>query len=274
MKISAFTFDKTNLEFASRWYVRISLYGNLYSRSFVKIQVAQAINCCHKKRWIQYIQQYKRSLSINANSADTLAALQCFTSTVAVWKRELWLLLTLAWWSWGTMTQYNDSTGPAAGEEINVGGDRFPQEQDRKKCQCVWWLVYVYVQYINVYASKTEGVSGQWGPVHSVPRVGVLGWLRPMVLHNQPAKSTSSTSDLLMNVWLWKKTKRKTIVVFYCLPSLTQKLNKPAIKLSHRYMKMKFRYPPSTSSDLPFQLGFWSNCRHKWHQKGYWQVRL
>lgn len=43
-------------------------------------------------------------------------------------------------------------------------------------------------------------VSEQWGLPHSVLRVGVLGWLRPMVLHNQPAKSTSSTSDRLINV--------------------------------------------------------------------------
>lgn len=35
---------------------------------------------------------------------------------------------------------------------------------------------------------------------HSATRVGVLGWFRPMVLHNQPAKSTPSTSERLMKV--------------------------------------------------------------------------
>lgn len=39
------------------------------------------------------------------------------------------------------------------------------------------------------------------GGHHSVLRVGVLGCFRPIVLHSQPAKSTSSTSDRLMNVW-------------------------------------------------------------------------
>lgn len=33
---------------------------------------------------------------VKANLADTLAALQCFTSSVAVWKNELWLLSTLS----------------------------------------------------------------------------------------------------------------------------------------------------------------------------------
>ena len=64
-----------------------------------------------------------------------------------------------------------------------------------------------------MYASKTQRcvrAVGRGGPVHSVLRVGVLGWLSSMVLHNQPAKSTSSTSDLLMNVWLWKTNKEKT----------------------------------------------------------------
>lgn len=48
---------------------------------------------------------------------------------------------------------------------------------------------------------------GSGGPHHSVLRVGVLGCFRPIVLHSQPAKSTSSTSDRLINVWFWKKTR-------------------------------------------------------------------
>lgn len=35
---------------------------------------------------------------------------------------------------------------------------------------------------------------------HTAVRVGVLGWSRRSVLHSQPAKSTSSTSDRLMKV--------------------------------------------------------------------------
>lgn len=37
--------------------------------------------------------------------------------------------------------------------------------------------------------------------VQSAIRVGVLGCFSPMVLQSQPAKSTSSTSDRLINVW-------------------------------------------------------------------------
>ena len=41
--------------------------------------------------------------------------------------------------------------------------------------------------------------------VQSAARVGVLGWFSPMVLQSQPAKSTSSTSDRLIYVWLCKQ---------------------------------------------------------------------
>lgn len=39
---------------------------------------------------------------------------------------------------------------------------------------------------------------------HTAVRVGVLGWFRRSVLHNQPAKSTSSPSDRLMKAWFCK----------------------------------------------------------------------
>lgn len=52
-----------------------------------------------------------------------------------------------------------------------------------------------------------DGVCG-WTGVHSEVRVGVLGWFRLMVLHNQPAKSTSSTSARLINVWPCNSTRR------------------------------------------------------------------
>lgn len=48
---------------------------------------------------------------------------------------------------------------------------------------------------------RLGGGGGGGGGHHSVLRVGVLGCFRPIVLHSQPAKSTSSTSDRLMNVW-------------------------------------------------------------------------
>lgn len=35
---------------------------------------------------------------------------------------------------------------------------------------------------------------------HTAARVGVLGWFNLSVLHSQPAKSTSSTSERLMKV--------------------------------------------------------------------------
>lgn len=62
----------------------------------------------------------------------------------------------------------------------------------KKKCQCLRWLV-------EVLSAVYDWAVG--GPHHSVLRVGVLGCFRPIVLHSQPAKSTSSTSDRLMNVW-------------------------------------------------------------------------
>lgn len=101
--------------------------------------------------------------------------------------------------------QYNDSKGPAAGEEINGGrgGEAktfLPKSKMEKVPMCVMACVCVCAVYLCVCKQDPEVVLGQWGPVYSVPRVGVLGWLRPMVLHNQPAKSTSSTSDRLMNV--------------------------------------------------------------------------
>lgn len=40
----------------------------------------------------------------------------------------------------------------------------------------------------------------------SVVRVGVLGWFSSIVLQSHPAKSTSSASDRLINVWFWKST--------------------------------------------------------------------
>lgn len=52
-------------------------------------------------------------------------------------------------------------------------------------------------------AGGTAGRSPA-GPHHTAARVGVLGWFSRSVLHNQPAKSTSSTSDRLMKVWLCK----------------------------------------------------------------------
>lgn len=82
----------------------------------------------------------------------------------------------------------------------------YTQDQDKKSAN-VWWLVYML-------SAVFLCMPAQWEPLHSVLRVGVLGWLRPIVLHNQPAKSTSSTSDRLMNVWFWKKTKAR--LMFRC----------------------------------------------------------
>lgn len=48
--------------------------------------------------------------------------------------------------------------------------------------------------------SSPAACSGPPPSSHSVTRVGVLGWFRVIVLHSQPAKSTPSTSDRLMNV--------------------------------------------------------------------------
>lgn len=98
--------------------------------------------------------------------------------------------------------QCNDSTGPAAGEEINEGEAKtvLPKSKMKKVPRCVMAYVCVCAVYLCVCKQAPEVCQGSGGPVHSVPRVGVLGWLRPMVLHNQPAKSTSSTSDRLMNV--------------------------------------------------------------------------
>lgn len=64
-----------------------------------------------------------------------------------------------------------------------------------------------------------NGVRG-WTGVQSEVRVGVLGWFRPMVLHNQPAKSTSSTSARLINVWpcnsKWRRKWETHYYIFKC----------------------------------------------------------
>lgn len=56
---------------------------------------------------------------------------------------------------------------------------------------------------VNVRLNRDEHEHGKEaagrGRAHTPAAcVGVLGWLRPMVVHSQPAKSTSSASDLLM----------------------------------------------------------------------------
>lgn len=113
----------------------------------------------------------------------------------------------------------------AAGEQINLTGKKISREDfffcclffnpsaNEEKCQCVWWLVYV------LNAVYFLCVPGQWGLLHSVLRVGVLGWLRPMVLHNQPAKSTSSTSDRLMNVWFCERVEERATVCIGSSPA-------------------------------------------------------
>lgn len=75
-----------------------------------------------------------------------------------------------------------------------------PKSKMKKVPMCVMACERVKCCVFMCMQARPGGMPGQWGPPHSVPRVGVLGWLRPIVLHNQPAKSTSSTSDRLMNV--------------------------------------------------------------------------
>lgn len=64
--------------------------------------------------------------------------------SVALWKHKL--LSSVAWWSCGLTEQW---TGPAGGEQINDSGGQdlffsFLNPGGRwKKCQCLWWLVYV-----------------------------------------------------------------------------------------------------------------------------------
>lgn len=146
-------------------------------------------------------------MSINANSANTQGALYILFSCVK--KRVVATLDTgmVKLWPLSTMTQKNQLQWLNRRNKWRGGGLKpFYPRARWKKCQYVWWLVYVYVQY--AYASKTQRcVSAVKEPFHSVLRVGVLGCLSPMVLHNQPAKSTSSTSDRLMNVWLCLKNK-------------------------------------------------------------------
>lgn len=60
--------------------------------------------------------------------------------------------------------------------------------------------VWFYAAASPSFLMYTHTVHMRGLHVHSAVRVGVLGWLSPMVLQSQPAKSTSSTSDRLMNV--------------------------------------------------------------------------
>lgn len=48
---------------------------------------------------------------------------------------------------------------------------------------------------------RVDGIQTGHQQNHTAVRVGVLGWFRRSVLHSQPAKSTSSTSDRLMKPW-------------------------------------------------------------------------
>lgn len=140
---------------------------------------------------------------VKANLADTLAALQCFTSSVAVWKNELWLLSTLSRWSCGLTVQWLN--GPCCWWRNNWGGGTktvWSYSNKKKVPIFVRASVCTRTGYARVRTEVPRRGRAAWEPGHSAPRVGVLGWLRPMVLHNQPAKSTSSTSDRLMNVWL------------------------------------------------------------------------
>lgn len=58
-------------------------------------------------------------------------------------------------------------------------------------------------------------VATLWASVHSALWVGVLGWWRPMILHIHPAKSTSSTSARLMNVWPCKWISINCIITYF-----------------------------------------------------------
>lgn len=58
------------------------------------------------------------------------------------------------------------------------------------------------------HSAPAGGVSVRWvrgfpagRGCHTAVRVGVLGWFNRSVLHSQPAKFTSSTSERLMKAW-------------------------------------------------------------------------
>lgn len=77
-----------------------------------------------------------------------------------------------------------------------------------------------------------------------VPWVGVPGWLSPIVLHSQPAKSTCSTSDILMKGCTWRKDKRRC----------------KQVKCILKYRQV--HSPLAVSSQLS-QRDSWSNCNEE-----------
>lgn len=100
-----------------------------------------------------------------------------------------WLL-----WHWhgeAVVLKYNGYMGPRGGKR-----------EKRKAKMNQKMRPKVLMAYVRKCEWMKARPGGVWGSVYSVPRVGVLGWFRPMVRHSHPAKSTSSTSDRLMNVWL------------------------------------------------------------------------
>lgn len=61
--------------------------------------------------------------------------------------------------------QYNDSTGPAAGEDINEGEAKtvLPKSKMKKVPMCMMACVRVCAVYVCVCEQDPEVRSGQWG---------------------------------------------------------------------------------------------------------------
>lgn len=74
----------------------------------------------------------------------------------------------------------------------------------------------------------------------AVPWVGVPGWLRPMVLHNHPAKSTCSASERLMKGCTW---------------------GNGCVILKWTEQTAEHAHSPSAASGPLSRLGSWSSCK-------------
>lgn len=98
---------------------------------------------------------------------------------------------------------------------------------------------------------RTYGQGLECNKAHIVvPWVGVPGWLSPIVLHSQPAKSTCSTSDILMKGCTWRKDKGRC-------------------KQAKWILKYRQVHSPLAVSSQLSRRDSWSNCNEE-----RWQVEM
>lgn len=145
------------------------------------------------------------------------------------------------------------------------GAKPFHPRARGEKCQCEWWLVYEYV-----YASKTPGSVRQWGAGSLSAAGGGTGLVE--------AQGFAHPTGKVHFLHFWAFYERVTLNMEKQMKTIVKKNNWGMTQWDKE--KLQFRYPPSTSSDRPCQLGFWSNCGnkkqylHEWLYTGFCKWRI